>query len=116
MITITDEDRKIVHDYIINNLTIRSLQSERKEAEKSNIKMKKVYSSANQYQEIQALKQLKELRKEMNRRGLRIVGEHMIDHDIIEFRYLCQGVPAHICIQEKELQKLIKEKQFELLR
>jgi hypothetical protein len=83
--------------------------------EKSNVKMKKVYSSANQCQETQALKQLGKLREEMKQRGLRIVGEHMIDHDIIEFRYLCQGVPAHICLQEKDLQKLIKEKQFELL-
>ncbi|MET0786245.1 hypothetical protein [Domibacillus tundrae] len=46
--TITqEEDRKIVHDYIIYNLTIRILQRERKEAEQSNVKIKKVYLSAN---------------------------------------------------------------------
>jgi flagellar motor component MotA len=115
MMNITDEDRKIVHDYIIHNLTIRRLQSEIKEAGKSNVKMKRVYLSANQYQESQALKQLKELRKEMSQRGLRIVGEHTADNDIIEFRYLCRGVPLHICFQEEDLHKLLQEKRFELL-
>lgn len=100
--TITqEEDRKIVHDYIIYNLTIRILQRERKEAEQSNVKIKKVYLSANQYQEIQALKKLKELREEMNQRGLRIVGEHRADQDIIEFRYLCRGCSlAHMLTGE----------------
>jgi flagellar motor component MotA len=116
MITITDEDRKIVHDYILYNLTIRILQNELKEAEKSNVKMKRVYLSANQYQESQALKQLKELRKEMSQRGLRIVGEHTADNDIIEFRYLCRGVSATKCFQEEDLHKFIQEKRFELLR
>jgi hypothetical protein len=116
MITITDEDRKTVHDYIIHNLTIRRLQSEIKEAEKSNVKMKRVYLSANQYQESQALKQLKKLRQEMSQRGLRIVGEHTVDNDIIEFRYLCRGVPSNTCFQDEDLHQLIQEKRFELLR
>jgi hypothetical protein len=116
MTIITEEDRKIVHDYIIYNLIIRTLQRELKEAETSNLKMKRCYVSANQYQESQALRQLKELRKEMSTRGLRIIGEHMIDKGIMEFRYLCRGVPSHICLQKKVLHKLIEEKQFELLR
>ncbi|MGG3449961.1 MULTISPECIES: hypothetical protein [Bacillaceae] len=116
MIAITDEDRKIVYNYIIHNLTIRLLQSELKENEKSTIKMKRVYLSANQYQESQALKQLKELRKEMSTRGLRIVGEHTLDNDMTEFRYLCRGVPSTIHFEDKELHKLIQENRFELLR
>jgi hypothetical protein len=116
MAIITDKDRKIVHDYIIHNLTMRSLQSERKEAEKSNAKMKRVYLSAYQYQESQALKRLKELRQEMNRRGIRVIGEQMADQDILEFRYLCRGVPSHVCLEKKELHKLIEEKQFGWLR
>ena len=116
MSIITDEDRKIVRDYIIHNLTMRSLQSERKEAEKSNVKIKRVYLSAYQYQESKALKRLKELRQEMSQRGIRIVGEHMVGQDIIEFRYLCRRVPSHVCLQKKDLHNLIEEKQLELLR
>ncbi|MCP3765050.1 hypothetical protein NLX67_22360 [Domibacillus sp. A3M-37] len=116
MTVITDEDRKTVHDYIIHNLTMRDLQSERKEADKSNVKMKRVYLSAYQYQEIQALKRLRELRQEMNRRGIRVVWEQVADQDILEFRYLCRGVPSHVCLEKKELHKLIEEKQFEWLR
>ncbi|OMP66384.1 hypothetical protein [Domibacillus epiphyticus] len=116
MTTVTDEDIKIIHDYIIQNLTIRSLQRELKDVETSNDRMKRFYISANQYQESQALKELKELRKEMNKRGLRIVGEHSAVNGIIEFRYLCRGVPSNLSLQDKELNKLIEEKRFELLR
>ncbi|OES45354.1 hypothetical protein [Domibacillus iocasae] len=116
MTIIQEEDRKIIHDYIICNLTIRILQREIKDAETLNVKIKRVYVSANRYQECQALKQLKELRKKMNERGLRIIGEHRVGRDIIEFRFLCRGVPSHICLQEKDLSKFIEEKQLELLR
>lgn len=116
MTAITDEDRKIVYNYIIHNMTIRALQSELRENETSNVKMKRVYLSANQYQESQALKQLKALRKEMSTRGLRIVGEHAQGNDMTEFRYLCRGVPSTICFEDKELYKRIQENRFELLR
>jgi hypothetical protein len=40
MTIITNEDRKIVRDYIIYNLTIRTLQHELKDAESLTLKMK----------------------------------------------------------------------------
>ncbi|MDP4084697.1 MAG: hypothetical protein Q8934_08800 [Bacillota bacterium] len=88
---IEDTDKNIIHQYILFQYLERVVDRDRKVILSSKIKFHKPYEHLFSEIDTYVFEQMKELKKQMSKRGLKIINEEREDDFTTEFQYLCRG-------------------------
>ncbi|RUS46450.1 hypothetical protein [Cohnella sp. AR92] len=86
----TPEELKMIRDYVLLPHMLTMVQKHMEEMQNSSSLLKRLYLSATQVVMNQINRDMYELRRELSRRRIRVVGDEQVDL-VVYHRYICRG-------------------------
>lgn len=104
---------EMIHKQIILDLTIRTLERDRKQL--TNFKMQRAFELWFDSKILELQNDLKEVKRELGKNGAKLQGEKKLDELLTEYTYICRGIVytrnyMHIALKnwtEEEVKRLL---------